>query len=186
MVVGINLLREGLDLPEVSLVSILDADKQGFLRSATALIQTIGRAARHSNGRVVMYASKHTDAMKHAIDETNRRRSIQSDYNTKHNIRPTSIVKSIRDITDQIKANKADDATEKLETIQDMTADEMIALISQTETNMYEAADDMEFEKAALLRDTLYDLRKILTDKISSHPEIDLPQVLAGRITKTS
>ncbi|GIS67268.1 MAG: UvrABC system protein B [Anaerolineaceae bacterium] len=186
VVVGINLLREGLDLPEVSLVSILDADKQGFLRSATALIQTIGRAARHSNGRVVMYASKHTDAMKHAIDETNRRRSIQSDYNTKHNIRPTSIVKSIRDITDQIKANKADDATEKLETIQDMTADEMIALISQTETNMYEAADDMEFEKAALLRDTLYDLRKILTDKISSHPEIDLPQVLAGRITKTS
>ena len=186
VVVGINLLREGLDLPEVSLVSILDADKQGFLRSSTALIQTIGRAARHSKGRVVMYASKHTDAMNHAIDETNRRRSIQLDYNTKHNIEPTSIVKSIRDITDQIKAKKADVAAEKLEPIQDMTAEELIALISQTETNMYQAADDMEFEKAALLRDTLYDLRKILTDKISSHPEIDLPQVLAGQITKTS
>ncbi|MFL2651392.1 MAG: excinuclease ABC subunit UvrB [Anaerolineales bacterium] len=186
VVVGINLLREGLDLPEVSLVSILDADKQGFLRSSTALIQTIGRAARHSKGRVVMYASKYTDAMNHAIDETNRRRSIQLDYNTKHNIEPTSIVKSIRDITDQIKAKKADTAAEKLETIQDMTAEEIIALISQTETNMYQAADNMEFEKAALLRDTLYDLRKILTDKISSHPEIDLPQVLAGQITKTS
>jgi len=186
VVVGINLLREGLDLPEVSLVSILDADKQGFLRSSTALIQTIGRAARHSKGRVVMYASKYTDAMNHAIDETNRRRSIQLDYNTKHNIEPTSIVKSIRDITDQIKAKKADTAAEKLETIQDMTAEEIIVLISQAETNMYQAADNMEFEKAALLRDTLYDLRKILTDKISSHPEIDLPQVLAGQITKTS
>tara|TARA_A100001037_G_scaffold251263_1_gene234668 strand:+ start:1 stop:1005 length:1005 start_codon:yes stop_codon:yes gene_type:complete len=186
VVVGINLLREGLDLPEVSLVSILDADKQGFLRSATALIQTIGRAARHSKGRVIMYAAKHTDAMRHAIDETNRRRSIQSDYNSKHNIKPTSIVKSIRDITDQLAAKQTDDTAERIETIQDMTSDEIISVISETETNMYKAADDMEFEKAALLRDTLYDLRKILTDKISSNPEIDLPRVLAGEITKTS
>ncbi len=186
VVVGINLLREGLDLPEVSLVSILDADKQGFLRSATALIQTIGRAARHSKGRVIMYADKRTDAMQHAIDETNRRRSIQSKYNTENNIRPTSIVKSIRDITDQLRNKPTNDSFAHIETMEDMTTDEIIALISKTEINMHKAADNTEFEKAALLRDTLYDLRKILTDKISANPEIDLPQILAGELRKTS
>ena len=185
VIVGINLLREGLDLPEVSLILILDADKQGFLRSATALIQTIGRAARHSKGRVIMYAAKQTDAMRHAIDETNRRRTIQSKYNRKHNIKPTSIVKSIRDITDQIAAEATANSTEARETILDMTSDEILQVISKTKSNMYQAAEDMEFEKAALLRDTIYDLRKMLVDKISSNPELDLPQILAGQITNS-
>ena len=185
VIVGINLLREGLDLPEVSLILILDADKQGFLRSATALIQTIGRAARHSKGRVIMYAAKQTNAMRHAIDETNRRRTIQSKYNRKHNIKPTSIVKSIRDITDQIAAETTANSTEAPETILDMTSDEILQVISKTESNMYQAAEDMEFEKAALLRDTIYDLRKMLVDKISSNPELDLPQILAGQITNS-
>ena len=183
VIVGINLLREGLDLPEVSLVSILDADKPGFLRSATALIQTIGRAARHSKGRVIMYATKQTDAMQQAIDETNRRRTIQSEYNKQHSIKPTSIVKSIRDITDQLTAEATVDSTEAPETILDMTSDEILHVISKTETNMYKAAENMEFEKAVLLRDTVYDLRKMLADKISSNPEIDMSQVLAGQIT---
>jgi len=183
VIVGINLIREGLDLPEVSLVSILDADKPGFLRSATALIQTIGRAARHSKGRVIMYATKQTDAMQQAIDETNRRRTIQSEYNKQHSIKPTSIVKSIRDITDQLTTEATVDSTEAPETILDMTSDEILHVISKTETNMYKAAENMEFEKAVLLRDTVYDLRKMLADKISSNPEIDLSQVLAGQIT---
>ena len=183
VIVGINLIREGLDLPEVSLVSILDADKPGFLRSATALIQTIGRAARHSKGRVIMYATKQTDAMQQAIDETNRRRTIQSEYNKQHSIKPTSIVKPIRDITDQLTAEATVDSTEAPETILDMTSDEILHVISKTETNMYKAAENMEFEKAVLLRDTVYDLRKMLADKISSNPEIDLSQVLAGQIT---
>ena len=183
VIVGINLIREGLDLPEVSLVSILDADKPGFLRSATALIQTIGRAARHSKGRVIMYATKQTDAMQQAIDETNRRRTIQSEYNKQHSIKPTSIVKSIRDITDQLTAEATVDSTEAPETILDMTSDEILHVISKTETNMYKAAENMEFEKAVLLRDTVYDLRKMLADKISSNPEIDMSQVLAGQIT---
>ena len=183
VIVGINLIREGLDLPEVSLVSILDADKPGFLRSATALIQTIGRAARHSKGRVIMYATKQTDAMQQAIDETNRRRTIQSEYNKQHSIKPTSIVKSIRDITDQLTVEATVDSTEAPETILDMTSDEILHVISKTETNMYKAAENMEFEKAVLLRDTVYDLRKMLADKISSNPEIDLSQVLAGQIT---
>ena len=133
-----------------------------------------------------MYADKRTDAMRHAIDETNRRRSIQSKYNTENNIRPTSIVKSIRDITDQLRTKPTNDSFAHIETMEDMTTDEIIALISKTEINMHKAADNTEFEKAALLRDTLYDLRKILTDKISANPEIDLPQILAGELRKTS
>src|SRR5581483_1774882 len=109
VVVGINLLREGLDLPEVSLVAILDADKEGFLRSEQALIQTIGRAARHINGKVIMYADKMTDSMKRAIDETNRRREIQSNYNKEHNIKPASIIKQVRDLTDRVKAQVAEE-----------------------------------------------------------------------------
>jgi excinuclease ABC subunit B len=184
VIVGINLLREGLDLPEVSLVSILDADKQGFLRSATALIQTIGRAARHSNGRVIMYAAKHTDAMRHAIDETNRRRKIQSEYNKQHNIKPTSIVKAIRDLTDQITSESSPESTNISDAMIDMKADEMLEIISKTEASMYQAAEDMKFEKAAMLRDTIYTLRNILNDKISANPEIGLPQVLPDQLIK--
>src|SRR5205814_3020313 len=103
VVVGVNLLREGLDLPEVSLVAIVDADKEGFLRSDQALIQTIGRAARHINGTVIMYADKMTDSMKRAIDETDRRRAIQVAYNLEHNIQPASIIKEVRDLTDRVK-----------------------------------------------------------------------------------
>ena len=132
-----------------------------------------------------MYAAKQTDAMRHAIDETNRRRTIQSKYNSKHNIKPTSSVKSIRDITDQIAAETTANSTEAPETILDMTSDEILQVISKTESNMYQAAEDMEFEKAALLRDTIYDLRKMLVDKISSNPELDLPQILAGQITNS-
>ena len=108
VVVGINLLREGLDLPEVSLVAILDADKEGFLRSEQALIQTIGRAARHVNGKVIMYADKMTDSMQRALDETDRRRAIQVAYNTEHNITPAIIVKQVRDLTDRVKAQVAE------------------------------------------------------------------------------
>ena len=109
VVVGINLLREGLDLPEVSLVAILDADKEGFLRSDTALIQTIGRAARHVNGKVIMYADKITDSMRRAIDETNRRRQDQMDYNREHGIEPVSIVKAVRDLTERLRAGAAEE-----------------------------------------------------------------------------
>ncbi len=130
-----------------------------------------------------MYATKQTDAMQQAIDETNRRRTIQSEYNKQHSIKPTSIVKSIRDITDQLTTEATVDSTEAPETILDMTSDEILHVISKTETNMYKAAENMEFEKAVLLRDTVYDLRKMLADKISSNPEIDLSQVLAGQIT---
>jgi excinuclease ABC subunit B len=184
VIVGINLLREGLDLPEVSLVSILDADKQGFLRSATALIQTIGRAARHSKGRVIMYAAKQTDAMRHAIDETNRRRKIQSKYNKQHNIKPTSIVKSIRDLTDQITSEASPESNNISDVMIDMKADQIVELISKTEASMYQAAEEMEFEKAAMLRDTIYNLRNMLNDKISVNPEMDLPHVLAGQLIK--
>jgi len=156
VLVGINLLREGLDLPEVSLVAILDADKEGFLRSETSLIQTIGRAARNVNGKVIMYADNITDSMKRAIDETNRRREIQIQYNKKHNITPTTIIKGIHDA---IEATKA--AEEKAEyTIQPRLSDqEKSELIEKLEKEMREAAAKLEFERAAKLRDEIKKLR---------------------------
>ena len=174
VVVGINLLREGLDLPEVSLVAILDADKQGFLRSSTALIQTIGRAARHERGRVIMYASEQTDAMKLAISETNRRRNIQLEYNKEHNIEPTTIVKSIKDITDQITAEIIPNDMSEQNPIQTMKDDEILSIISSTEAKMHEAAKKMEFEKAAILRDKIYNLKVILGNKSNNLPDTDL------------
>jgi excinuclease ABC subunit B len=152
VLVGVNLLREGLDLPEVSLVAILDADKAGFLRSQTSLIQTIGRAARNINARVIMYADKVTPAMKFAIDETNRRREIQLRYNADHGITPTTIQKAIRNtLEDVVRArNTARDAIHQSETESD--TGELILLLEQ---EMLQAARDLEFERAAQLRDKI-------------------------------
>jgi excinuclease ABC subunit B len=177
VIVGINLLREGLDLPEVSLVAILDADKEGFLRSATALIQTIGRAARHLNGRVFMYADRITDSMKTAISETNRRREKQVKYNEEHGITPVSIHKAIRDITDQLSS----DAKEKVMTLGEGKADyktkhdktsqgELQKIIIEMDKQMKAAAANLEFEKAAALRDEMYELRSILADEATLKP----------------
>ncbi len=162
VVVGINLLREGLDLPEVSLVAILDADKEGFLRSDTALVQTVGRAARHVNGLAIMYADKITDSMQRAIDETNRRRAIQEQHNREHGIEPRSIVKEVRDLTDRVKAA----AEKRVEyRVAGVPQAEVSFLIEQLEGQMKEAAANLEFEKAALLRDQIFELRKQLEDE---------------------
>jgi excinuclease ABC subunit B len=163
VVVGINLLREGLDLPEVSLVAILDADKEGFLRSEQALIQTVGRAARHINGQAIMYADTITESMRRAIDETNRRRQVQVEYNERHGIEPRSIVKAIKDLTDQVRKV----AEEKAEYVvaADMPKDELARLVEQLEKQMKAAAAELEFEKAAILRDQIFELRQALQDE---------------------
>ncbi|MCL4301640.1 MAG: excinuclease ABC subunit UvrB [Anaerolineae bacterium] len=166
VVVGINLLREGLDLPEVSLVAILDADKEGFLRSRQALIQTIGRAARHVNGKVLMYADNMTESMRFAIDETNRRRAKQQKYNEEHGIEPRSIIKQIRDLTEEVAARE-DGQRQKMVAERQaaynitgtMPAHEIEHLIEQLEKQMKAAAAELEFEKAALLRDQIVELR---------------------------
>jgi excinuclease ABC subunit B len=172
VVVGINLLREGLDLPEVSMVAILDADKAGFLRSATALIQTIGRTARHVNGRVIMYGDKITDAMRYALDETKRRRKIQIAYNQAHDIEPMSIVKEIRDITDEIASRAVAEKTAEYKAFApgQMPKDELSRLIKGLEKQMKAAAEMLEFEKAAGLRDQIFELREILADKQDLKP----------------
>lgn len=163
VLVGINLLREGLDLPEVSLVAILDADKEGFLRSQTSLIQVSGRAARHSNGRVIMYADKITDSMKAAIDETRRRRKIQEEYNTKHGITPQSIIKEIKDQLDKFKDEKSEEKIQnnlikKAESFKAMPRKERQKFIKELKLQMELFADMMEFEKAAEIRDIISDL----------------------------
>jgi excinuclease ABC subunit B len=184
VIVGINLLREGLDLPEVSLVAILDADREGYLRSDTALIQTMGRAARHIGGRVILYADQVTDSMRRAIDETNRRREIQVQYNAEHGISPQSIIKPIRDFIDLQQA--ADDIDEQAPSSDVLTAEELIKLaetrrakvpwdvarllmlspaeleqtIAALERAMRRAAAELQFEKAAALRDQITELRK--------------------------
>jgi excinuclease ABC subunit B len=163
VVVGINLLREGLDLPEVSLVAILDADKEGFLRSEQSLIQTMGRAARHINGTVIMYADRMTDSMRRAIDETDRRREIQTKYNEEHGIVPASIVKAVRDLTDSVRA--AAEEKEKVAVGARMPKDEIARLIKELEKQMKQAAQELEFEKAALLRDQIFELRQELEDE---------------------
>lgn len=182
VVVGINLLREGLDLPEVSLVAILDADKQGFLRSSTALIQTIGRAARHVQGKVIMYANQVTDAMKQAIDETNRRRAKQIAYNQKHGIQPVSIVKAVRDLTDQVSAAHAvaePKATYKTKGFSGLPKNEMQRLIQELEAQMKEAARNLEFEKAAVLRDQIFELRSLFAEESGAKPWEKM-RILAG------
>ena len=160
VVVGINLLREGLDLPEVSLVAILDADKEGYLRSQSALIQTMGRAARHVDGQVIMYADVMTNSMKASIDETERRRKIQEAHNIEHNITPEGIRKAIRDITDRVKAIAETKAV--YTTYRDMPKDELLRAVKDLESQMKQAAKNLEFEKAALLRDEIVELRKVL------------------------
>jgi excinuclease ABC subunit B len=168
VVVGINLLREGLDLPEVSLVAILDADKEGFLRSEPALIQTIGRAARHVNGTVVMYAANLTDAMKRAIDETNRRRAKQITYNQAHGIEPRSIVKEVRDLTDRVR--KVAEERAPYVVSREMPKDELARLIKELEKQMKAAAAELEFEKAAVLRDQISELRQQMKE-LDTRPE---------------
>ena len=162
VLVGINLLREGLDIPEVSLVAIIDADKEGFLRSETSLIQTIGRAARHVQGKVVMYADNLTDSMNNAISETNRRRAIQEEYNVRNGITPKSIVKKVRDI---IQATITPDEKTKMGLAKDpesMSREEITAAMKKLEKEMKQAAADLMFERAASIRDELIELKKHL------------------------
>ena len=173
VVVGINLLREGLDLPEVSLVAILDADKEGFLRSDTALIQTIGRAARHVNGRVVMYADRITDSMRRALDETTRRRAKQVAYNTEHGITPVSIHKAIRDMTAEFSAKAVAESKAEYKTgkHKDVTSrSELQRVIAELEKQMKEAAKNLEFERAAALRDEMYELKSVMAADESLKP----------------
>ena len=160
VLVGINLLREGLDIPEIALVAILDADKEGFLRSSTSLIQTVGRAARNSSGRVIMYADRITDSMRVAIDETERRRKIQQEYNEEHGITPQTIKKAVRDLISISKAI----AKEELRLEKDpesMTDKELDALIAKVEKQMRKAAAELDFESAAMLRDKMVELKQI-------------------------
>ncbi len=157
VVVGINLLREGLDLPEVSLVAILDADKEGFLRSEGTLIQTMGRASRHIDGRVIMYADTITNSMARAIEETQRRRRIQEAYNKGHNITPQGIRKAIRDITERVRAVAESRAPYVAAPI---AKEDITRLINELESQMKKAARNLEFEKAALLRDRIIQLRQ--------------------------
>ncbi|HIM36815.1 MAG TPA: excinuclease ABC subunit UvrB [Dehalococcoidia bacterium] len=161
VIVGINLLREGLDLPEVSMVAILDADKEGYLRSETSMVQTIGRAARHADGHVIMYADRITDSMKRAIDETNRRRTIQGDYNKKHGIEPQSIQKEVHDITESIKGVSENRSRYKAAR-QEMSRTDMFRVVKDLETQMKEAAKSLQFEKAAQFRDEIFELRRLL------------------------
>ena len=154
--VGINLLREGLDIPEVSLIAILDADKQGFLRSSRSLIQTIGRAARNANGKVIMYADSISEAMDIAIKETNRRRNIQQEYNIKNNITPKTITKEIREvISNNDNLNLADRKKDKKKNISKNT-------IEQLEKEMKQAAKELDFERAMEIRDAIFELKSEL------------------------
>jgi excinuclease ABC subunit B len=183
VIVGINLLREGLDLPEVSLVAILDADKQGFLRSATALIQTVGRAARHINGKVIMYANQVTDAMRTAIDETLRRSEKQRAYNQKHHIEPLGIIKEIYDITERLSehASVSDSQSEYHagESRVKLPEGEIQRLLKETEQKMKSAAEALEYERAAVLRDQIYELRMLLAED-SNLPPWKKVAILAG------
>lgn len=159
VLVGINLLREGLDIPEVSLVSILDADKEGFLRSQRSLIQTSGRAARNENGQVHMYADKMTDSMQAAIEETNRRREKQMAYNEKHGITPTTIKKEIRDVIRATYDSEDDQQAELISEYANLSKEEKQKFIDQMEEEMRQAAKELDFEKAMELRDALLELK---------------------------
>jgi excinuclease ABC subunit B len=164
VLVGVNLLREGLDLPEVSLVAILDADKEGFLRGKTALIQTIGRAARNVNGKVLMYADKMTEAIKGALDETDRRREVQLAYNEEHGITPESIVKGVSDIAEFLALESPTVPSSRRRrgdrNVEGMTASELEKLVIQLEEEMFAAAEELRFEYAAKLRDEIKELRR--------------------------
>ena len=161
ILVGVNLLREGLDLPEVSFIGILDADKEGFLRSETSLIQTIGRAARNLDGKVILYADTLTGSLKKAIYETNRRRKIQIAYNKKHHITPKTIVKKVRDITDQIESKHKRAVSALLEIDKDLYRENPEKLTKEKERQMSEAVKVLDFETAALLRDEIRALQGV-------------------------
>ena len=164
VVVGINLLREGLDLPEVSLVAILDADKEGYLRSSSSLVQTMGRAARHIDGHVIMYADRETDSMRHAMSETVRRREIQEAFNQEHQITPEGIRKAIRDITDHVgdQMKRVAESQATYETRRHLAKDDLARVIKGLESLMKESARKLEFERAALLRDEVVELKRLL------------------------
>ena len=163
VVVGINLLREGLDLPEVSLVAILDADKEGYLRSYPALIQIMGRAARHSEGKVIMYADTITESMRKAIEETERRRRIQLEYNRRHGITPQGIRKAVRDLTDRLRL--VAETGPEYHVRERVPKDELYRMIKELEAEMKAAAKALEFERAALIRDQLVELRGLLAEE---------------------
>ena len=163
VLVGINLLREGLDIPEVCLVAILDADKEGFLRSETSLIQTIGRAARNAEGYVIMYADNETDSMKKAIGETNRRRKVQQAYNEEHGITPQTIRKAVRDLI-RISKKASADILEEEKDPESMSAEELQKAIRKIMKNMNKAATDLNFELAAELRDKMIEYKKQLQE----------------------
>lgn len=165
-VVGINLLREGLDLPEVSLIAILDADKEGYLRSTRSLIQTVGRAARHIEGHVIMYGDRMTDSMKQAIEETYRRRAIQIEYNERHGVVPVAIIKGIHDLSDSVKAVAEEPAA--YDATEDIPKDEMARVVKDLESQMKQAAKNLEFERAASLRDQLVQMRKRMEAAVST------------------
>ncbi|MCB0245295.1 MAG: UvrB/UvrC motif-containing protein, partial [Anaerolineae bacterium] len=178
VVVGINLLREGLDLPEVSLVAVLDADKEGFLRSEQALVQTIGRAARHVEGKAILYADKITDSMRRALEETERRRVKQQLYNETHGIEPRSIIKSVRDLTQRLQLAVGEEKVAyeveghesgSVPTLTALPRGERLRMIRDLEKEMHRAAEELHFEEAAILRDQIIELRRSLQD------ESDLP-----------
>ena len=160
VLVGINLLREGLDLPEVSLVAILDADKEGFLRSERSLIQTMGRAARHINGTAILYADRETDSMKRAIAETDRRRAKQVTYNTRHSITPAGVMKRIKDLIDGVYDSSAMQAAEEEARYEAMSEKQIAREIKALEKKMLAHAKNLEFEDAAKVRDQLAELKK--------------------------
>src|SRR5439155_26545329 len=166
VLVGVNLLREGLDLPEVSLVAILDADKEGFLRGKTALIQTIGRAARHVEGRVLMYADKQTEAIKGALEETNRRRTMQLAYNEEHGTKPLSILKGVSDIAEFLQLDQPHVPSSRRrrggDQVEGMSREELEKLAITLEEEMFQAAEELRFEYAAKLRDEIKELRREL------------------------
>jgi excinuclease ABC subunit B len=162
VLIGINLLREGLDLPEVSLVAILDADKEGFLRAERSLIQTIGRAARNSDGYVIMYGDKITDSMHKAITETNRRRTIQMAYNEANGITPETIRKKIRDVIEATKVAEADQDYLSGKNVEKLSKKDRAAVIERLEQEMKEAAKNLQFERAAELRDAMLEIKATL------------------------
>ena len=163
VLVGINLLREGLDIPEITLVAILDADKEGFLRSETSLIQTVGRAARNSEGHVIMYADTVTESMQKAIEETNRRRKIQQKYNEDHGITPTTIQKAVRDLIAITKAAVESEEDFRKEP-ESMDERELNQLVKELTKKMHQAAAELNFEEAAKLRDRMIEAKKALLD----------------------
>ena len=158
VLVGINLLREGLDIPEVSLVAILDADKEGFLRTETSLIQTIGRAARNVEGKVIMYADNISKAMAAAIEETERRRNIQQAYNEEHGITPASVKKSVREVIEATRAAE-EESSYRGKKAGEMTKKELLEFIKKMEKDMKQAAKDLQFERAASLRDQIFEYK---------------------------